>query len=182
MSAESETTPDICDTPDVSDDVIRAVAAEMSGHGLRPLSDEEREQRRIENELWRWECQQREEQRRFEYEQQQAIKAEAAGRDRRIAAEAARQKANRELRERDRERQREREIFELRLQTAQQRGWMNNVENAARAGLVQAQRRTLMDELERMINPPQPPPEPEPEYIEPEEERGICGIKPVRWR
>src|SRR5262249_24627177 len=44
------------------------------------------------------------------------------------------------------------------------------------------QRQALIGELERSLTPPPPEPEPTVGYVEPEEERGICGIKPVRWR
>ena len=57
----------------LADTAVADVAAQIANHGkLPPLSDEEREQRRVENELYRWECQQREEQRAFEYQQRQA--------------------------------------------------------------------------------------------------------------
>jgi hypothetical protein len=52
------------DAPSVPDTAVADVVADISSHGkLPPLSDEEREQRRIENELYRWQCQQREEER-----------------------------------------------------------------------------------------------------------------------
>jgi hypothetical protein len=42
---------------------------------------------------------------------------------------------------------------------------MNNVENAARIGLAQRQRTTLLGELQKMLSPPQPQPESEPTVV-----------------
>jgi hypothetical protein len=53
---------------------------------LPPLSDEEREQRRLEKELYRWERQQREEQRAFEHRRKQAEQAAEANRPAAIVA------------------------------------------------------------------------------------------------
>jgi hypothetical protein len=144
---------------DTPDDVVRAVAAEMSGRELKPLSDQER----LERELWREEQALVAKQRRFEYEQrqaEQAAEAEAVARHEAALEQAERNRVARlELQERQRERQRESEILDLRLQAAQQRDWINNVEVATRVALAQRQRTTLLGELEKMLSPPAPEPE-----------------------
>lgn len=122
-----------------------------------PLSDTERETRRLEREFYRLECDQRREQRRLERER---IEAETAA----VAASQARQKAQHELRERDKERRREQQLVGLEIKTAQARGWMEGVENNARIGQYFRQRQAIMDELGGIINPPPPEPEPQPEY------------------
>jgi iron only hydrogenase large subunit-like protein len=81
---------------DTPDDVVRSVAAEMSGGGLKPLSEDERLQR----EQWRQEQYQREQERKADQEYRQLMAEEAA---RQEAAEALAQ-ANREARIQLRER------------------------------------------------------------------------------
>ena len=79
----------------VCDETIRSVVAEMSGSGLQPLSDEERHERWLDNQLWLDECRQRDEQWRFEY-QQESAKAAAARVEAAIVAEQKRSKTWRE--------------------------------------------------------------------------------------
>src|SRR5215831_7270991 len=78
--------------PDVPASAVADVVDDITSAGkLPPLSDEEREIRRLEKEAYRWECQQRDEERRIERERQQA-EAEAAARH---AAALAHAEANR---------------------------------------------------------------------------------------
>ncbi|MFY9952487.1 hypothetical protein [Bradyrhizobium sp.] len=64
------------------------VVSEIINHGKPPpLTDEEREQRRIDAEIHLWECHRRDEERQAAYQREQAIKAEAARREAAIAAE-----------------------------------------------------------------------------------------------
>jgi hypothetical protein len=167
--------------------VVADVVAAIRNHGkLPPLSEQEIEQRRIANELYHWECQRREEQRAFEYRERQA-EAEAIARAERAAEIAeSNRKARLERQAIINQQVRDREIADLRLQTAQQRGWMNNVENAARNAVQQRYRQTLMGELDAMINPaqPQPPPEPEVIYVEAAEgsdQLGTSDFNPKLW-
>jgi hypothetical protein len=87
---------------------------------LPPLSDEEREQRRLEKELYRWERQQREEQRAFEHRRKQAEQAAEANRQAAIVAAQERQKAQRERTERIDREVRQREMADLRLRVQSQ--------------------------------------------------------------
>jgi hypothetical protein len=171
------------DSPSVPDTAVADVVADIYSTGkLPPLSDAEREQRRIEKEIWRWKCQQREEERAFERERQQA-EAEAVARHEAALEQAERNRVARlELQQRQRERDREQQISELHYRARQQEVWASNVESAARAALAQKYRNTLMGELDAMINPPAPPPEPEVIEVEqPAEETGLDYPKLHRW-
>jgi len=176
------------DSPEV--DPIAVADAIRCHYRLPELSQEEREQRRIENELYRWECQQRGEQRAFEYQQQQAAEAEAARREAAIAAEQARQKAQREMRERDRERDREQQLVGLHIRAKQQEVWQSNVDAAARRAVAVRQQQALLADVERHLIPPPPEPEPEVIYVEAEQGTGRLGhadfdprlmARPLRW-
>jgi hypothetical protein len=171
------------DSPAVPDTAVADVAADIKSHGkLPPLSDEEREQRRIEKEIWRWECQQREEERAFERERQQAEVESAA----RAEAAIERAEANRRARlqrqaEIDRQVQRT-ELADLKFQVRSHQVWQTGVQNAVRQTIADPYRNTLMGELDAMINPPQPPPEPEVIEVEqPAEETGLDYPKLHRW-
>jgi hypothetical protein len=168
------------DTPDP--EAVAAVADEIRGHGkLPPLSDEEREQRRLEQQIWREQQQWLAEKRRIEWERQQAEAEEVAKREQAAAAtETAREARLARQQEIDRL-VREKELRSLRLEVSRQSWWQNQVEAATRNAARQQYTNSLMGELEKMLAPPAPPPEPEIIYAEPEEEVGICGIKPVRW-
>jgi hypothetical protein len=86
--------------PDVSAETIAAITAEMSGSGLPPLSDEEREQRQIEH--WRFleQCRERDEEQRAAYRAKLAEAEALAKREATIAAAQAREKMQTETRER----------------------------------------------------------------------------------
>jgi hypothetical protein len=154
------------EAPDVpATAVADVVAAIVNDRKLPPLSDEEREQRRLDHQLYIEECRERDEQWRIEYQQEQAAKAERERAEWLVEhrkQEAVRQRERRERIDRE---TRDRELANLRLQSAQQAAWQRNVENAARTAMNQQYRNTLMGELERMINPLPSPPEPEPEIV-----------------
>ncbi len=120
--------------------------------------------------------------RRLEREQAQAEARATAERQAAIVAAQERERRNREAKERLAQQTRDNELASLRLKTARQQNWMNSVENAARNGLMQQQRQAVLRELDCLINPPPPPSEPEIIYVEPDEDVGICGITPIRWR
>jgi hypothetical protein len=147
------------DSASVPDTAVADVVADIYSTGkLPPLSDAEREQRRIEKEIWRWECQQREEGRAFERERQQQELEAAARHEAALEQQEANRKARLALQERQRERDREQQLVGLSIRARQQEVWASNVENAARIGLAQRYRNTLMGELDAMINLPQPEP------------------------
>jgi hypothetical protein len=149
------------DSPSVPDTAVADVVADITSHGqLPPLSDEERHERWLNNQLYLAECREREEQRASEYRQQQAEAESIARQEAALEQAEANRKARLERQEQISRQVRDRELADLRFQSTQQRAWQSNVEHAARVGLVQRQRRTLMDELDAMINPPQPQPEP----------------------
>ena len=178
----------------ISDEVVKAIADEMRGCGVRPFTEEERAWRQIEVELWRQDCQQRDqEQRQFAEQRRAAQEREAADQARReaeLAAQAAKAKNRREFFQRQQEREQRRDITALRSRVAQQGLWQRDVERAARNAVSQQQRQALIADLERSINPP-PQPEPEVHYIEPYEGSNRLGdsdfnVKllsaPMRWR
>jgi len=155
------------DSPSVPATTVADIAAQITSAGsLRELTEEELEQRRIANELYRWQCQQREEERAFEYQQRQA-EAESIARH-----EAALEQAehNRKLRlERQEQIARQvqqREIADLRFQSAQHQAWQRDVDNAAHRAVAVRRQQALLADVERHFDPPPPPPEPEVIYVE----------------
>jgi hypothetical protein len=173
------------EAPDVPATAVADVVADISSAGKPPpLSDKEREQRRIENELYRWQCQQRAEERAFEYQQRQQEAESLARHEAAIEQAEANRKARLERQEQISRQVRDREIANLRIQTAQQRGWMNNVETAARNAVAVRQRQALIADIESHFNPPPPPPEPEVIYVEAVEgsdQLGSSDFNPKLW-
>ena len=150
---------------ETDDETVRAVASEMAGGGLKPLTDEEIALRHVEREAWREQARQREEQWRLDREQEQAAKAEQEKAEwlaEHRKAEAIRQRERQEQFTRDLH---QRELRDMRFQLTQAKSWQRNVEQATRNTIAYQQRQTLMSELEQMINPPAPPSEPEPQTI-----------------
>jgi hypothetical protein len=153
---------------DTPDDVVRSVAAEISGGGLKPLSDHERLQRQ----LWRDEQAWQSEQRRAEREHQRA-EAEAVARHEAALEQAeANRRARLERQERQREQDRERQLVGLHIRAKQQEVWQSNVENAARNAVAVRQQQALLADVERHFTPPAPPPEPEREIVYLSEDEG----------
>jgi hypothetical protein len=141
-------------------DVASVADSIRSSCRLKPLTDQLKLRRQLEQEIWREEQAFLAEQRRAERERRQQ-EAEAIARHEAATALAER---NRQLRleqeKRNQERQREQTLVGLQIRATQQEVWANNVETAARAGLMQRQRQALMNELDAMIAPA-PTPEPE---------------------
>jgi hypothetical protein len=147
------------DSPSVPDTAVADVVAAIRSHGqLPPLSDEGREQRRIANELYRRKCQQREEQRAFEYRERQA-EGEAIAR----AEQAA------EIAEANRKRTLERQaqidkaanqsaLADLQFRVRSHQVWQTGVQNAVRNQMAEQYRHTLMGELDALVSPTQPQP------------------------
>jgi hypothetical protein len=155
-------------SPAVPDTTVADVVAEISSTGkLPPLSDEERETRRLQNELYRWQSEQRREQRRFERERQQQ-EQEAIARQEAAAVLAEENRKRRvEQQKRDQEQRRDQQLVNLQIRQKQTDVWQSHVETAARVGLIQRQRQSILTDLHGYFNPPPPPepePEPEPEY------------------
>jgi len=171
--------------PDVPATAVADVVAAISSYGkLPPLSDAEIEQRRINNEIWRWQCQQREEQRRFEYEQRQAEAEAIARADAAAEIAESNRKARLERQEQIAREIRNREVRDLQLRAARADRWQRDVENAYRNTVAYRQRQTLLNELESAINPPAPPPEPEIVYVEAAEgsdQLGTSDFDPKLW-
>lgn len=144
------------DSPDVPDDVVRSVAAEITGGGLKPLTDDERTERE------RWREQQRrqrawaDEQRRMEHEHRQA-ESEAIARAEHAAEVAERNRKARLMRAAQIERQsRAIELRDLRQKVTQQGWWQTSVDRAIQNRAAYEQRQTLVNELERAMSEPKP--------------------------
>ena len=169
---------------DTDDETVRAVAAEMAGGGLKPLSEEEIALREIEREVRLEETRQREEQWRLEHQQQEAAKLEAAQREAAIAAAEANRKARQERAAEIEREARNHQLCDLQMRTAKTDSWQQTADRAMRNAAAYQQRQTLMNELEAMINPPAPPPEPTLVYVEAEEgsdELGTADFNIERW-
>jgi hypothetical protein len=150
---------------ETDDAAVRAVAAEMSGSPLAPLSPEEIALREIERETQQELYRQHEEQWRLEHEQERAARAEQEKAEWLLEhrkQEAIRQRERQEQLTRDLH---QRELRDMRFQLTQAKSWQRSVDDAANRAVRQQYRQTLMGELEAMINPPVPPPEPEPQTI-----------------
>jgi hypothetical protein len=150
------------DSPSVPASAIADVVREIQSAGkLLPLSDAEREQRRIAIELYRWECRQREEERRLERDRQQAEAEAVARQEAALEIAEANRKARLERQEQIARETRNREIRDLQLRAARADRWQSNVDTAAWMAIHQRQQTTLIGELEKMLSPPAAPPEPE---------------------
>jgi hypothetical protein len=153
-------------SPSVPDTAVADVVKAIVNNGkLPPLTDEEKTQRCIDNQIHLAQCRERDEERRAEYLEHQALEAAAVEHERRVTAAAAREKARQDYIARQ-ERQRDQQISQLHYRARQAELWQSNVDAAAYNNVQQRYRQTLMGELDAMINPPQPP---EPvEVIEPD--------------
>jgi hypothetical protein len=166
------------DTPDP--EAVAAVADAIRGHGkLAPLSDEERAQRRLEQQIWHEQQAWLSEKRRVQWEHQQEELADEARREHAAVAAEANRKA-RLARQAEIDRQvRQREMADLRMKVTQQGWWQQKVDLAANIAARQRYNQTLMGQLDAMINPPQPP---EPVVVVEPEDDTFCGVKISRWR
>ncbi len=146
------------DTPD-------DVAAEMSGGGLKPLTEDEK----LERQIWREEQAFLAQERNTEYRQRQAeraAEAEAIARhESALALAEANRKSRLERQERISREVRERELADLRLQSARHQAWQRDVDNAARRAVAARQQQALLADVERRLIPPTPL-EREPEVVE----------------
>jgi hypothetical protein len=143
--------------PDVSDDVIRAISAEMSDGKLKPLTDAEKMERQIQREIWHEEQEWLSEQRHRERERQQAEAEAVARQEAAIALAESNRKARLAMLERDKERNRDRQMTDLHYRARQAELWQSNFDAAARNAVAYRARQTLMSELENMLSPPAPP-------------------------
>jgi hypothetical protein len=143
------------DTP--SPQAVASVADAIRGHGkLAPLSDEERTQRRMEQQIWHERQAWLSEKRRNDWERQQAELADTARREQVAAANETARKA-RIARNAEIDRQvRQREMADLRMKVTQQGWWQTRVDAAANVAARQRYNDTLMGQLDAMINPPVP--------------------------
>jgi hypothetical protein len=165
------------------DDVVRSVAAEMTGGGLKPLTDDERIERKIWREEQAWLAEQRDMDRR-QRQAEQAAEAEAMARHEAALEQAERNRVTRlEHQAQIALDANRRELADLRFQSAQHQAWQRNVDNAARNAIAYRQRETLMSELDALVTPP-PPPEPTVVYVEAAEgsdQLGTPDFNPKLW-
>jgi hypothetical protein len=170
---------------DVPADAVLSVAdAIRSIHQLAPLTEEQKLQRRIDHEIFRDEQAWASEQRRLEREHRRAEAEAVARQEAAIERAEANRKARLERQEQISRQTRDREILDLRLQAAQQRGWISNVENAARNAVALRQQQALLADVERHFNPPSPPPAPEVihvEAVEGSDQLGTSDFNPKLW-
>jgi hypothetical protein len=161
------------DSPAVPDTTVADVAAAIRSNGkLPPLSDEERELRRLQNELYRIEKQEREEERRIERDRRQQEDEGIARAEAAAELAAANRKVRLEQQRRDQETRRDQQLVNLQIRAKQQEVWASNVETAARVGIMQRQRQSILSDLHNHFHPTLPPePEPEPEPESPPEPR-----------
>jgi hypothetical protein len=158
------------DAPNVPDTAVADVVASIVNSGKPPpLSDEERETRRLQNEMYRWECDQRREQRRIEQRiKQEALEAEqeAIAREQaQIEQAEANRKARLERQQRDLEHKRDQRLGSLEIRAKQGEIFQNHVETSARNAVFVRNQAALLADVENFLTPPAPPPEPEPEVV-----------------
>jgi hypothetical protein len=137
---------------EVGYDVVRAVASEIAGGGLKPLSPEEIAQREIERETRQEQDRLIEEQRRRDYERDRAAKAEAEQAE--WLAEHRKQEAIRQH-ERAVEIDRlttQRTLSDLQMAAARQNTFQRDVRTAHVQSVRQQYTTSLMAELDRAIN------------------------------
>jgi hypothetical protein len=171
------------DADDTPDEVVRGVAADIGGRGLRPLTPDEI----AEREEWRREYLARQEQERLaaeEYRLAQEREREAvAQREAAIASQRAGEKARAERQQQFDRELRRRDMLDLRMAAARADTFQRNVENAHRNALAYQHRQTLLNELEQMISPPAVP-EPTAVVVESDEPGshfGERGFNPDAW-
>jgi FMN phosphatase YigB (HAD superfamily) len=139
------------------DETVRSVAAEMSGGGLKPLTDDER----VERARWREELRQRDERDRIISER---ARAEAE----RLRVDAARRDAHEAYLRRQRDQtvrtepQHNSELAQLRRYAERAESHRTNAERAAVANLRVQYQNSLFAELDQMIAQQFAPPKPEP--------------------
>jgi hypothetical protein len=144
---------------DDNDEQIRAVVAEISGTALKTPTPEEIAQREAERYSRREENIQREAQWRLEHEREQAAKQEAAQRERAIAAQEAREKAQRK-RLADIERGvQSYALNALQLHAKGQERRQAHLDNALQQSARQQITTTLMEQLERELSTPKAEPD-----------------------
>jgi hypothetical protein len=145
----------------------------MRGLGsLPPLTDEQRLQRQIDNEIWLAERRWRDEQQRAASEQARLEAAAQRQREAAIAAEQHRQRVNRDIAERG---NRNRELGSIydRLTRAEQ--FRNHAWASARQQAAINQRQVLIADIEKDIASLSPPP-PEPNIVVVREDDGSADF------
>jgi hypothetical protein len=161
---------------ETDDEKVRAVASEMAGAGLAPLT----EQQIAERQEWLAEHRARYEADRIASEQrrleQQREREAVAKREAAIAAEQQRRERQREIEAGVTQRS----LSDLRLQSAQQTGWQRDITRAMQNQAAYQQRQTILSHLEQMINPPEPPPERIVVVEADPDDDTFCGVKVTR--
>jgi hypothetical protein len=164
---------------ETDDEKVRAVAAEISGTPLAPLSPEEIALREVERAAQQEAYRQRDEQIRQENLLEEAAKQEAAQRQAAIAAKAERDKA-----QQDRSREIDRSVLRsdlasLRFSAAQQTAWRNTVQAQTAQAVRQQNISHILGEINAMANPPAAP-EPTVVVVEKDpQDDEFCGVKKI---
>jgi hypothetical protein len=150
---------------ETDDEAVRAVAAEISGGGLKPLTDEERAQR----ERWRDECRLRDQQIHDQRVRAEAAKQEAVRQQAELARRQAHEESVRRGKERLANQAKQREADSLKSRISQTELWQARVEQAHFLAAREQYRQALLQDLKNIVSPPQPP-EPTVVYVEPDDE------------
>jgi hypothetical protein len=161
---------------DTDDETVRAVASEMAGGGLAPLT----EQQIAERQEWLAEHRSRQEQERIAAEQHRLAQEREREAAAQRAAKAEREKAQRERAHEIDRQVTQRSLSDLRFQSAQQTGWQRDITRAMQNQAAYQARHTLLNQLESMLTPPA---EPEPTVVVVEadqEDDTFCGVKVTR--
>jgi Skp family chaperone for outer membrane proteins len=153
---DSDNINDAADAIDVSavSDAIRA------GYRLPELTEEQKVQRKLEQEIWRWDQKQRDEGQRLEDLRRRTIADQQARNEAQIAAAEAARKARLERSAEIDRKTKEIELANLRREVTKQSWWQSSLDQAIRRQRSLEYRNSLMGELDQMIAQPTPEPEP----------------------
>jgi len=143
------------DGPPVPDDVVRSVAAEMSGGGLKPLTAQEV----LERQEWLAEHRARIELERLNAQRREREAEAVAQHERAVAAAKEREALQRQRAIETDRLTRQRQMANLQLSAAKQEAWRTNVQQQMMQERRQQYTNSLMSKLEGAINEPKPPPD-----------------------
>ena len=148
------------ESADADADTVAAVVAEISGNELKPLSDEEREWRRLEHEQFLAQSRERDRQQWLAYQQRQAEAAEAARIQDRQRADGERAERSRKLQEQLRQdsanQLRDAQLASLHRASLEQQQFRRAAIKSARF----AHQRQALENALAHFSPPKEPPEP----------------------
>ena len=165
---------------EIDDEKVRAVASEMTGGGLAPLT----EQQIAEREEWRRDYLAGIEQERADAERLRLVQErEREAVAQREAAIAAQQACDKALAKRQHQIDLEvnrRSLMDLRMSAARQDTFRQSILNAQASAVRQQNISNILSEINAMANPP-PPSEPSIVVVEADQEDDtFCGVKVTR--